>query len=178
VITKPCRVCEGSGKGLDERKIKVQIPAGVDHGMRIRVKGKGEPAPVGGDPGDLYIVFRVQDHPTLQREAESLITDLPIDFVTACLGGKLTIDGLEGELEVKVEPGTQPDDVIRLRGQGMPQLNHEKRRGDLLLRVIVEIPTSLTAEQRTHLEALRDAQRDRSPEYSTRSYAYCVTHDG
>ena len=158
IITNPCRVCDGSGKTVDERKIKVHIPAGVDHGMRIRVKGKGEPAPAGGDPGDLYIIFRVTDHPTLQREGETLITDLPIDFVTACLGGKLTIDGLEGELDVNIDAGTQPDDIIRLRGQGMPQLNHENRRGDLLLRVMVEIPKKLNAEQRAHLEAFRDAK--------------------
>ena len=158
IIAKPCRVCDGNGKVVDERKIKVHIPAGVDHGMRIRVKGKGEAAPPGGDPGDLYIVFRLEDHPTLQRESETLITDLPIDFVTACLGGNLTIDGLEGELNVKVEPGTQPDDVVRLRGQGMPQLNHENRRGDLLLRVMVEIPKKLSKAQRAHLEAFRDAE--------------------
>ena len=102
-------------------------------------------------------MFRVEDHPTLQREGETLITDLPIDFVTACLGGKLTIDGLEGEIDVKVEPGTQPDDVIRLRGQGMPQLSYQNRRGDLLLRVVVEIPKKLSATQREHLEAFRDA---------------------
>jgi molecular chaperone DnaJ len=65
VISKPCRPCEGTGKGVDERKIKVTVPAGVDHGMRIRARGKGEPAPVGGDPGDLYIIFNVEDHPTL-----------------------------------------------------------------------------------------------------------------
>ena len=75
IITNPCRVCEGSGKTIDERKIKVHIPAGVDHGMRIRVKGKGEAAPAGGDPGDLYIVFRVADHPTLQQWCDSALCD-------------------------------------------------------------------------------------------------------
>ena len=155
VISKPCRPCKGSGKEVDERKIKVTVPAGVDHGMRIRVRGKGEAAPLGGDPGDLYIIFNVSDHPTLQREGETLITELPIDLVTACLGGELKIEGIEGELDVNVKPGTQPDDVIQLKGQGMPQLN-KKRRGDLLLRVVVEIPRSLSDEQRAHLEAFRE----------------------
>ena len=156
VIKTPCPSCDGSGRELDERKIKVQVPAGVDHGMRIRVRGKGEQAPRGGDPGDLYIVFRLEDHPTLQREGDTLTTDLPIDIVTACLGGELTIEGIEGDVDVKVKPGTQPGDVIRVRREGMPQLNSSSR-GDLLVRVIVEVPKKLSKTQRKHLEAFRDA---------------------
>jgi molecular chaperone DnaJ len=106
-INKPCRPCGGKGRELDERTIKVSVPAGIDHGMKIRVRGKGEPAPTrDGDPGDLYIIFVLEDHPTLEREGDDLHTDLPIDLVTACLGGELTIEGLEGDVKVRVTPGT------------------------------------------------------------------------
>jgi molecular chaperone DnaJ len=154
MIKKPCKKCKGGGKVPDERKVKVHIPAGVDNGMRLRVKGKGEPAPANGDPGDLYVVLRVEEHSTLQREGESLITDLPIDMITACLGGELKVEGIEGEVEVKVKPGTQPDEVIQIKKQGMPKLNSTDR-GDLFLRVIVEIPRSLSKEQVEHLEAFK-----------------------
>ena len=157
MIKKPCKKCKGDGKVPDERKVKIHIPAGVDNGMRLRVKGKGEAAPPGGDPGDLYVVLRIEDHPTLQREGESLITDLPIDMITACLGGKLTVDGLEGEVEVNIDAGTQPDEVIKIKGEGMPGLK-STRRGDLYLRVMVDIPKKLSKAQKQHLEAFRDAK--------------------
>ena len=155
IIKKRCKKCKGDGKVPDEQTVKVHIPAGVDNGMRLRVKGKGEAAPAGGDPGDLYVVFRVEDHPTLQREGESLVTDLPIDLITACLGGSLTVDGIDGEVEVQVDPGAQPDDVIKVSGEGMPRLNSSSR-GDLFLRVVVQIPKSLSSSQVAHLEAFRD----------------------
>ena len=155
IIKKRCKKCKGGGKVPDEQTVKVHIPAGVDSGMRLRVKGKGEPAPKGGDPGDLYVILRVEDHPTLQREGESLVTDLPIDMVTACLGGELMIDGIDGEVEVEVESGIQPDDVIKIRGEGMPQLNSSKR-GDLFLRVVVQIPKELSEAQRDHLASFKD----------------------
>lgn len=157
IIKKACKKCKGSGKVPDERKVKIHIPAGVDNGMRLRVKGKGEAAPSGGDPGDLYVVLRVEEHPTLQREGESLVTDLPIDMVTACLGGDLKVDGLEGEVKVSIDPGTQPDEVVKIKGLGMPSLNSNKR-GDLYLRVIVQIPETLNKEQVAHLEAFRSAK--------------------
>jgi molecular chaperone DnaJ len=155
MIKKPCKKCKGGGKVPDERKVKIHIPAGVDNGMRLRVKGKGEAAPSGGDPGDLYVVLRIEEHPTLQREGESLITDLPIDMVTACLGGELTVDGIEGEVTVTLDPGTQPDEVIKVKGEGMPGLN-SNARGDLYLRMIVQIPNKLTKQQIIHLEAFKD----------------------
>ena len=155
VIKKKCKKCKGQGKVPDKQKVKVHIPAGVDSGMRLRLRGKGEPAPAGGDPGDLYVVLRVEDHPSLQREGETLITEVSIDIATACLGGQVTIEGLEGEIDVEIEEGTQPDDVVQINGQGMPALN-QSRRGDLLLRILVEVPTRLTRDQRAHLEAFRD----------------------
>lgn len=157
IIKKPCKKCKGEGKIPDERTVKIHVPAGVDNGMRLRVKGKGEAAPPGGDPGDLYVVLRIEDHPTLQREGEALVTDLPIDMITACLGGELTVDGLEGEVKVMIDAGTQPDEVIKVKGQGMPALK-STRRGDLYLRVVVEIPKKLNKIQKTHLEAFRDSK--------------------
>jgi molecular chaperone DnaJ len=127
--------------------------------MRLRLKGKGEAAPPGGDAGDLYVVLMVEDHPSLQREGETLVTDLNVDFVTACLGGTLVVDGLVDEVEVEVPSGTQPDDILHIRGEGMPALNGHTR-GELLVRIIVEIPKKLNAEQRSHLEAFRKSSNE------------------
>jgi molecular chaperone DnaJ len=159
IIKKRCRKCTGSGKVADDRTVKVHIPAGVDSGMRLRLKGKGEAAPPGGDAGDLYVVLMVEDHPSLQREGETLVTDLNVDFVTACLGGTLVVDGLVDEVEVEVPSGTQPDDILHIRGEGMPALNGHTR-GELLVRIIVEIPKKLNAEQRSHLEAFRKSSNE------------------
>ena len=157
VIKKACKVCNGTGRENDERKIKVTIPAGITHGSKLRVKGKGEPAPPGGEPGDLYIVVHVQKHEFLQREDENLLKEFKVDMITACLGGDLTTEGIDGMVDVQIPSGTQPDDLIRIRGEGMPRIN-SRHRGDLFLQVVVEIPKQLSQAQKEHLQAYRSVE--------------------
>ena len=156
VIKKPCGDCKGSGSRQERRKISVSIPAGVPHGAKLRVRGKGGAAPKGGEAGDLFVVVHVADHPTLHREEEHLVRELSVDMLTAALGDELEVEGISGPVRVSVPAGTQPDDVIRVQGQGMPHLNQEQRRGDLFLKVQVEVPRALSAAQRAHLEAFRE----------------------
>lgn len=154
-IKKPCGECRGKGQREERRPITVTIPAGIPHGAKLRVRGKGGPAPKGGEAGDLFVVVHVADHPTLHREDDHLVRELSVDMLTAALGDVLEVEGISGSVRVEVPAGTQPDDVIRIPGQGMPQLNQEERRGDLFLKVQVEVPRALSAAQRAHLEAFR-----------------------
>ena len=154
VIKKKCKRCKGSGKEPNEKKITLQIPAGVDHGMRLKLEGKGEPAPANGQPGDLFVVIHVADHAHFQREGQTLAREFKVDMITACLGGEIEVEGLDRTLTVKVPQGTQPEDTIRVPNEGVPKVNGS-RRGDLYLQVVVEIPTQLNKIQRGHLEAFR-----------------------
>lgn len=157
-IKKFCKKCKGDGKESDDRKIKITIPAGVSHGNKLRINGKGEAAPPGGEPGDLYIVIHVHKHEFLQREDENLLRELKIDMITACIGGDLEIDGIDGVVEVNIPAGTQPDELLRIRGEGMPKLNRN-HRGDLFLQIVIEIPKKLSQSQKDHLLAYKNLER-------------------
>lgn len=155
VIKKRCKSCKGSGKEQEEKTLKIHIPAGIEHGNRLRIAGKGEAAPPGGEPGDLHVRVYVQNTTGFQREGETLAREFKIDMLTACLGDELTLQGIDQELSVKIPSGTQPDDLIRIQGAGMSRLNKEGIRGDLILQISVEIPQKLSDEQRSHLEEFR-----------------------
>jgi len=152
-ISRPCEECRGAGDVRTKRTVKFRIPPGVDTGDQMGLSGQGEPGRYGGPPGDLLVVFEVAPHRFLKRDGADLHMELPISFIQAALGDKLEIETLEGKTTAKVEPGTQPADIIRLRRMGMPDPN-SGRRGDLLVHVRVVIPTDLTREQKKALEAL------------------------
>lgn len=151
LIEKPCRNCSGEGRVEKTSRIKLKIPAGIDDGARLRSSKNGEAGIRGGPPGDLYVVIHVAEHTVFQREEDTLFCEVPISFVTAALGGEIQIPTLEGQAHLKVPAGTQSGTSFKLRGRGMPELN-TKVRGDLLTRVMVEVPTKLDAEQRQKLE--------------------------
>ncbi len=151
IIEKPCRNCSGEGRVEKTARIKLKIPAGIDDGARLRSSKNGEAGIRGGPPGDLYVVIHVAEHAVFQREEDTLFCEVPISFVTAALGGEIQIPTLEGQAQLKVPAGTQSGTSFKLRGRGMPELN-TKVRGDLLTRVMVEVPTRLDAEQRQKLE--------------------------
>jgi molecular chaperone DnaJ len=132
-------------------RIKLKIPAGIEDGSRLRSSRNGEAGIRGGPPGDLYVVIHVKEHEIFEREAENLYCDIPVSFTTAALGGELEVPTLDGKAQVKIPAGTQGATVFKLRGRGMPVLN-SSQRGDLLVRVAVEVPTRLNAEQRKKLE--------------------------
>jgi molecular chaperone DnaJ len=137
--------------GRKTATLQVKIPAGVDSGARLKLRGEGETPPAGGVPGDLYILIQVKEHPLFKRQDHTVICDIPISFPQAALGTEIEVPTLEGKIKLKVPAGTQSGNVFRLRGKGIVSLN-TGGRGDQLVRVIVEIPRQLTTRQREILE--------------------------
>ena len=154
-ISTPCRTCRG--RGLERRNVQkaISIPAGVDEGNQIRVSGEGEPGINGGPHGDLYVVIRVKPHRYFRRRDQDILLDLAVNIAQATLGAQVAVPTLEGEEILTIPAGTQPGKVLRLKGMGVPYLKRNGR-GDQLVLISVEIPTSLTAEQRKLLEQLAE----------------------
>ncbi len=150
-IEKPCSECRGEGRVARTTKLNLRIPPGVDTGSRLRSSGNGEAGLAGGRPGDLYIVLSVKEHELFERQGEDLFCEIPIKFTIAVLGGTIEVPTLSGKASLKIPGGTQSGTTFRLRGKGMPSLRGT-HQGDQLVRVHVEVPQSLTSEQRTLLE--------------------------
>jgi molecular chaperone DnaJ len=156
-IPDPCPECHGEGLSREKKKLRVKIPPGVDSGTHLVMAGEGNAGRFGGPPGDLYIIIQVRPHELFRREGYDLHLTVPVSFVQAALGTRLTIPTLKGTKEIVVPPGTQPGEIIRLRGEGVPYPKGG-RQGDLLVEVKVVIPTQLTPRQ---TELLREfAQED------------------
>lgn len=147
IIDTPCPDCHGSGQVLKNIKIEVNIPAGVDEGSVIPIRGQGEPGKNGGPNGDLFVVLAVSPHKLFEREGNDLYLDIPISFTQAALGDEITVPTLEGKVSYKVPAGTQPGTVFRLRGKGVIDV-HGGRKGDLYVKVTLEVPTKLNSEQK------------------------------
>lgn len=150
-IEKPCTVCRGEGRTLKTTKLNVRIPPGVDNGSRLRSSGNGEAGLAGGQSGDLYIVLAVKEHELFERQGDDLFCEIPIKFTLATLGGTIEVPTLFGKGSLKIPVGTQSGTTFRLRDKGMPSLRGG-RQGDQLVRVHVEVPQSLSPEQRKLLE--------------------------
>jgi molecular chaperone DnaJ len=150
-IEKPCTACRGEGRVLKTTKLNVRIPPGVDNGSRLRSSGNGEAGVAGGATGDLYIVLSVKEHELFERQGDDLFCEIPIKFTLATLGGSIEVPTLFGKGSLKIPTGTQSGTTFRLRDKGMPSLRGG-RQGDQLVRVHVEVPQSLTSEQRKILE--------------------------
>jgi molecular chaperone DnaJ len=151
ITDKPCRTCRGAGRRERPSKIKLRIPAGVDTGSRLRSSGNGEAGPRGGPSGDLYVVLHVRPHEIFKRDGDDLLCEVPVSFVQATLGAEIVVPALEGTATIKMPPGTQPGTMFRLKGKGMRNVQGYGS-GDLLVRIIVEVPTHLSAAQRGKLE--------------------------
>jgi molecular chaperone DnaJ len=130
----------------------LKIPAGIEHGSRLRSSGNGEAGVRGGARGDLYVVIHVKEHAIFERQEENLYCEVPVSFVTATLGGEMKVPTLEGKASLKIPAGTQSATAFKIRGKGVPVLNSPSQRGDLLVRVMVEVPTKLNNEQREKLQ--------------------------
>jgi len=165
VIEDPCRVCRGEGRVDRPQSLKVDIPAGVDTGTRIRLSGKGEAGQRGAAPGDLYIFLHVQQHRVFEREGTTLLTRVPVSFTTASLGGFVEIPDLDGSTNrLDIPAGIQSGKQLRVRGAGMPVLQG-RGRGDLVAEIVVETPTKLSRRQKELLEEFRSTETgDECPE--------------
>ncbi|MDT7933007.1 MAG: molecular chaperone DnaJ [Sphingomonadaceae bacterium] len=163
VIADPCRQCRGLGRVERERKLEVNIPAGVDDGTRIRLAGEGESGLRGGPAGDLYLFIHLRPHRLFKREGTTLFAEVPVSMTTAALGGEIDVPGLDGEpCSVKIPAGTQPGKQFRVRGRGMPVLGSPAQRGDLVIELEIETPVKLTKRQRELLEEFQAIERDHS----------------
>ena len=165
-ISDPCTTCHGRGRVIENRKLAVKVPPGVDDGDRIRLTGEGEAGRNGGPPGDLYVEIRLQPHKLFEREGPDLSTEVPISVGTAALGGSVELPTLDGQVALKIPAGTQSGKVFRLRGKGVATVR-DSRKGDLFCRVVVETPINLTREQEDLLrqfdESLSKDDRQHSP---------------
>ncbi|QGG47904.1 molecular chaperone DnaJ [Heliorestis convoluta] len=155
VISKPCKHCSGQGKVRKYRRIKVNVPGGVDTGNRIRVQNEGEAGTQGGPPGDLYVFIEVEPHPFFEREQDDVICQVPITIVQAALGDEVEVPTLDGKVIVKVPEGTQNGAIIRIRNKGIKRLRGTGR-GDQKIQIKVSIPTNLSEKQK---ELLRNFGR-------------------
>lgn len=162
VIKDPCTTCGGSGRTREEKKISVKIPAGVDDGSRLRVAGEGEAGFNAGPPGDLYVFLSVREHPKFQRRDYDIHAEQTISFTQAALGAELSTETIDGQEPFKVPAGTQPNQVFRVRGKGVPFLDGSGR-GDHYVHIVVRIPTSLDDEQRELLERLATIEGENPP---------------
>lgn len=152
-IKDPCPTCHGAGQTRQVKRYKVNIPAGVRDGSRVRLPGKGEPGMRGGPPGDLYVVTRVTESPVFKRKGENLEVEVPVTIVEAIRGATIEVPTLNGKKKIRVPPGTQHDTIQRLRGEGPPKLNG-RGRGDIHYRLQVDVPSSLSKEEKDAVDSL------------------------
>jgi molecular chaperone DnaJ len=153
VIEDPCPTCQGSGQTRTVKKYRVNIPAGVREGSRVRLAGKGEPGPNGGPPGDLYVVTHVSSSPVFKRKGEHVEVEVPITFPEAARGAEVEVPTLNGTKKLRVPAGTKSGTVQRLRGEGPPRLG-ANGRGDIHYRFVIDVPGSLSKEQSDAVDKL------------------------
>lgn len=159
VVKNPCRSCSGSGLKTRDSKLKVKIPAGVDSGQRLKMRGEGEPGMGGGPNGDLYVQIIVADHPIFQRQETEVVCDFPLSYSMATLGGEVEVPSLDGKVKLKIPAGTPSGKVFRIKGKGIPVLGSSpQRRGDQHVRVHVHVPKKVSEEERKILEQLAALQ--------------------
>jgi len=165
VIAHPCKECRGSGQTRVTKKLSLTIPAGVKTGMNLRLNAEGEQSPNGGPAGDLYVQIEVEPHEFFEREGDDVICRVSVSFVGAALGTKVDVPTLEGTEKMEIPEGTQPGDVLRLEGKGIPVMGRSTR-GDQIVVVDVTIPKRLTREQKELLKEFAQGEMDEGSEES------------
>jgi molecular chaperone DnaJ len=154
IIRHPCSQCRGEGYRQVQRKLRINLPAGVDNGTRMRLAGEGQPGANGGPPGDLYVVLKVKEHPFFERQGTDLHCTIPINMAQAALGVEIEVPTLEEPQALRIPEGTQHGAQFRLRSKGVPEVSGHGR-GDLYVHIEVQVPTKLTREQRNLLQQLQ-----------------------
>jgi molecular chaperone DnaJ len=160
VAEQPCDRCDGRGREVRRRTLKVDIPAGIADGQRIRLAGRGHAGEHGGPPGDLYVLVHVAPDERFVRDGDDLVTVLDVPAPIAALGATLTAPSLDGDVDVDLAAGTQPGAIVTVRGKGMPRLRRPGRHGDLRVVVNVVVPRKLSSEQRRLAQELADSMTD------------------
>ena len=154
IIKNPCSTCKGKGKVRKNNKVKVKIPAGIDEGQSVRVRGEGSVGSNGGPNGDLLVEILIRRHPIFEREYMDVLCEVPITFTQAALGAEIQVPTLDGKVSFTIPEGTQTGKEFVLRDKGIPEVNNPRRRGDHRFTVVVETPTKLTKEQKELLRQL------------------------
>ena len=160
VLVSPCKQCQGQGRIRQKRTVQVKVPAGVDSGTRLRLRGEGESGYRGGVTGDLYVRVEVAAHPNIERDGDNLYTKISISFLQAILGDTVALPTLDGEKTLNISPGTQPGEVVQFSSEGVPRLRGYGR-GDLFVEVEVRIPKQLTPRQEELLKEFMELEKER-----------------
>ncbi len=168
IIREKCLDCHGAGYLTKRKKIQVTIPAGIDNGQSIRIRGKGEPGERGGEWGDLLVEVSVSRHPIFQRQEYDIYSTAPMSFAQAALGGDVRISTVDGDVLYSVAPGTQTDTKVRLRGKGVPTLRNKQVRGDHYVTLVVQVPSKLTGEQKELLKKFDESMTGEKKESTER----------
>lgn len=171
IISDPCPNCQGVGQIRTTKVLEIKIPAGINNGQRIRVSGRGEPSPNGGEPGDLYVEVFIKPHDIFSRDGDDLHTELPISFVTAALGGEVLVPTLTGEMRIAIPEGTQTGKTFRLRGKGVKNLRTGEY-GDLFMHVSVETPVNLSSKQKTMLRDFEASLKDGGNKHNPKTQSF------
>ena len=161
VIEHPCKTCNGTGSTRKQRTIEVNIPAGVDNDQILNVRGQGDAGRNGGPAGDLQVYVNVRPHPIFERKGNDIWCEMPITFVQAALGAEVTVPTIDGRVSYQVREGTQPGDVFKFKGKGIPYING-RGRGDQYVRVVVEVPKNLSQKQKDVLTEFEDTSEEKN----------------
>lgn len=162
MIEDKCETCEGKGARQVTKKLKITIPAGVDNGTRLRISGEGDAGERNGPSGDLYVYIDVNEDPEFRREGINVLSEIKISYLQAILGSRLEVNTVDGQTELVIPAGTQPNTVMTLENHGVPKLGNPVSRGDHLLTVSIDIPTKITSEEKELLEKLAKIKGDRT----------------
>ncbi|MDA3939121.1 MAG: molecular chaperone DnaJ [Spirochaetia bacterium] len=161
VIENPCKICRGAGVVSKSQKIKVTIPPGIESGKRINIPGQGNASPNGGLTGDLYVYITVTPHKHFERDGADVYCVIPVSMTQASLGSDLMVKTLDDKkARLKIPAGTQNDKILRLRGEGIPYLHNANRRGDMYLKIRVNIPTKLSSKEKSLLKELSELDKE------------------
>jgi molecular chaperone DnaJ len=162
IIANACKTCRGEGRVRGSSQVSIHVPAGVSAGNYMTIDNMGNVAPNSGEPGDLVAIFEEMEHDIFTRHGDHVLCELPVSFMTAALGGTVSVPTLNGDAEIKIPAGTQPGKTLKMRGKGIPHL-HSASRGDQLVRVVVWVPTKLSNEDKEMLEKLSGSESFKPP---------------
>jgi molecular chaperone DnaJ len=162
VIEEKCATCGGRGVNEVTKKLKINVPAGVDDGTRLRVSNEGDAGKRGGPPGDLYVFLSVATDPQFKRDKINILSEIKISYLQAILGCNFEVETVDGTTQLAIPAGTQPGTVLTLENQGVPRLGNAVSRGDHLITVLVDIPTRITNDERELLEQLAHIKGERT----------------